>query len=350
MSRPEIRIDQLTGARVLLAPGRSDRPEGMAAPERELKGPEGCPFCQGREDRTPPEVWADRPGGGAADGPGWLVRSVPNLYPALAPADGESVPSGERSGASFASPADPLTASARGGETDLFSSRPAIGAHEVIVNSPDHHDSLAGLDDEQLRTVLAAWRERIAHHSRRGAAYVQLIVNEGKQAGASLEHTHSQLFALPFVPAAVARERERVASYAERTTGGNLLLDVLAQEVRRQDRLVAIDDEAALLCPWASRFPYEMRLIPRRSAARFEEDETGAKLLATALAVLRRRFGHLPPLNIWLRNAPRGAEYFHWHLDIAPRLTTPAAFELGTEVNVCVLSPEAAATELRDHL
>ena len=352
MTQPEIRIDQLTGSRVILAPGRSDRPQGMSAPERVIKGAEGCPFCEGEEGRTPLELWADRPSG-PADSPGWRVRSVPNLYPALASASGANVPAAAgspsgASGGSFASPADPLQASVLGGEADLFSSRPALGEHEVIIASPEHHDSLADLDLDQLRAVVAAWRERISAHP--DAAYTQLIVNEGLLAGASLEHTHAQLYALGFVPASVARERERAASYAERTSGGNLLLDVLAQEVRRQERLITIDDDAALICPWASSSPYEMRLIPRRAAARFEEDEIGAEMLATALELLRSRFGHMPPLNMWLRTAPRGSDHFHWHLDIAPRLTTRAAFEMATEVNICVLAPEQAAAELRDCL
>ena len=196
---PEIRIDQLTGSRVILAPGRSDRPEGMSAPRREVRGSEGCPFCEGHEDKTPPEVWADRPGGGAADSPGWRVRAVPNLYPALAPAadgEGPGEPGGRAGGkaaGSFAGRADPLQASVRGVEADLFGSWPALGAHEVIISAPEHHGSLADLGAEQLAATLAAWRTRIAAHS--DAAYTQLIVNEGLAAGASLEHSHAQLYA-----------------------------------------------------------------------------------------------------------------------------------------------------------
>lgn len=340
---------------MILAAGRSSRPAGMTAPQRELKGPEGCPFCEGHEEQTPPEVWALRPDGSEPNRPGWLVRSVPNLYPTLAPVDGEGAEPyatkiGRDRDGSFSSSADPLIASARGGETDLFSSRPAVGAHEVIISTPQHHDSLGDLGPESLAAVVAAWRERIAHHTRLGAAYVQLIVNEGRNAGASLEHSHAQLFALGFVPPAVARERERSASYAERTSGSHLLQDILSQEVRRQERLVASDDEAMLICPWASRSPYELRLIPRRAQARFEEDEAGTEMLATALRLLRSRFDHMPPLNLWLRNAPRGSEHFHWHIDIAPRLTTKAAFEMATEVDVCVVAPETAAAELRELL
>ena len=153
------------------------------------------------------------------------------------------------------------------------------------------------------------------------APYVQLIVNEGGGAGASLEHTHAQLYALPFVPAAVARERERAGAYRERTAGGGLLSDVLVEEVRRGERLVAIDDEAALICPWASRSPFELRIVPRAESPSFAEDTTGAAMLATALRLLAERFGGPPELNLWVRTAPRGEpEGFHWHIDIAPRL------------------------------
>ena len=127
--------------------------------------------------------------------------------------------------------------------------------------------------------------------AHRDAYYVQLVVNEGAGAGASLPHTHAQLYALPFVPPAVARERERFGAYRERTGGSGLLSDVLVAEVRRRERLVAIDDEAALICPWASRSPFELRVVPRREAARFEEDEAGAAMLRTALRALAERFG-----------------------------------------------------------
>ena len=179
------------------------------------------------------------------------------------------------------------------------------------------------------------------------ASYLQLIVNEGGGAGASLEHTHAQLYALPFVPTAVARERERVGAYGERTGGGGLLSDVLVEEVRRQERLVAIDDEAALVCPWASRSPFELRVIPRREAARFEEDELGAAMIATAMRALAKLFDGPPELNLWIRTAPRGAEQFHWHVDIAPRLTIKAGFELGTGVDINVYPPERAAADLQ---
>ena len=169
----------------------------------------------------------------------------------------------------------------------------------MIVNSPGTDRSLADLDEAEFAAAVAAWRERMRAHAR-AAAYVQLIVNEGGGAGASLEHTHAQLYALDFVPVAVARERERFGAYGERTMGGDLLGDIASEEVRRRERLVAIDDEAVLICPWASRSPFELRVIPRGRGPRFEEDgEVGVGALRTAMRALRalRRRARAEPLG-----------------------------------------------------
>ena len=346
MSAPEIRIDQLTGLRTVLAPGRAVRPDAFDRAEipAAVAGAE-CPFCEGHEDRTPPEVWANRPRGGDPDTPGWTARAVPNLYPVLG-ADGDPAPDVE---SGLGSAADPLRASARERAPDLFSRLPAGGAHEVIVSAPEHVASLSALDEDRFAGTVAAWRERMRAHS--DAPYVHLIVNEGPDAGASLEHTHAQLYALPFVPVAIARERERFAAYHERTMGGSLLSDIAAEEVRRRERLVAIDDDALVVCPWASRSPFELRVIPRRPAPSFEtEDGTATAMIRTALVALARRFGAPPQLNLWVRTAPRGAEHFGWHVDIVPRLTIRAGFEMGTGVEVNVYPPERAAADLREAL
>ena len=312
---------------------------------------ESCPFCEGREDRTPPEVWANRADGAAADAPGWAQRSVPNLYPALVepqePAglhgrDGPRDPG-------LSSAADPLRSSERTSEPDLFAAAPAVGSHEVIVNSPRHVTALAELSETELAGAMAAWRTRAAAHAGE-ASLVHLIVNEGPAAGASLEHSHAQLYALPFVPAEVARERERHNAYHERTMGGHLLEDVLVEEVRRRERLVAIDGEAAIFCPWASRSPFELRLVPRTPQARFDRDDRGAALLHRALRGLTALFGEGVPLNLWVRTAPRRTEEFQWHIDLVPRLTVRAGFELGTGVDINVYPPERAAADLREAL
>ncbi len=331
---PELRIDPLTGLRAIIAGERAARP-GAFSPkidERPAIDPEKDPFAEGNEDRTPPEVWALRPGGGAADSPGWTVRVVPNLYPAL--------------GAGEADVAEDPMGSGRG-MPELFTSRPAVGAHEVIVNSPRPVSSLADLEPAEVETAMDAWRTRMATHA--DAAYAHLIVNEGVAAGASLPHTHSQLYALPFVPAAVARERERFTAYFERTQGRNLLADVLQEEVRLRERVVAIDAEAVVICPFASRMPYEMMVVPRSPRARFQDPgPLGAALLHQALGRLQSALGGLPPLNMWVRTAPSGAGEFCWYLSIVPRLAQLAGLEMGTGVSLNIVAPETAAATLRD--
>src|SRR5205807_5699064 len=171
--------------------------------------------------------------------------------------------------------------------------------------------SLGDVSDEQRERAMDVWRDRMRAHPE--ASYVHVIVNEQAEAGASLPHSHAQLYALDFVPADVARERERFGAYATRTMGGNLLADLVQEEVRLRERIVAIDDEAVLMAPYGSRLPYQLMLAPRRPRARFEDaGPTGAALLHDALRRLRRRLGHSPPLNLWVRTAPRGADRFCW--------------------------------------
>jgi UDPglucose--hexose-1-phosphate uridylyltransferase len=301
---PQLRIDPLSGLRVIVAADRGDRPGAWLGVQPPPPiDPATDPFREGHEDRTPPELHALRPDGGDADTPGWRVRVIPNLYPALVAAEGDV--------------ADPLTSGR--GEPDLFVSRPASGAHEVIVSAPESVPSLHDLGPDGLAEAMGVWRERIRAHD--GAAYVHVIVNEGQSAGASLPHTHAQLYALPFVPAAVARERERFTAYSDRTHGRNLLADLLQEEVRRRERVVAVDHEAVAICPFAARVPFHLQLVPRAAAARFEDEgPLGAALLHDVLGRLAAVLGAVPPLNLWVRTAPRGASSFCWRIELLPRL------------------------------
>jgi UDPglucose--hexose-1-phosphate uridylyltransferase len=324
---PEVRVDPLTGLRAIVAGDRAGRPGGgLSATPPDPIDPETDPFAEGHEDRTPPELLAVRPSGGPPDSPGWTVRVVPNLYPALTPDSPEPEPSAK---------------------PELFRAYPARGEHEVIVNAPQSVLSLADLPAEQVAAAVDVWRERMRAHD--AAAYQHLIVNERREGGASLPHTHAQLYALDFVPAGIARERERFGAYATQTMGGNLLADLLQEEVRRRERVVAIDDEAVLLCPYGSRLPFQLMLVPRRGRPRFQDDgPTGAALLREGLLTLQRRFGCNPPLNLWVRTAPQGADHFCWRIDIVPRLTHLAGLELGAGVHLNIVAPEQAAAELRE--
>lgn len=323
----EVRVDPLTGLRTIVAGDRANRPNaGMRVEAGPPLDPAGDPFAEGNEAKTPPELFALRPGGGAPDSGGWTVRVVPNLYPALA--------------------ADP-PAVEPDAQPDLFTAQPARGAHEVIVNAPQSVTTLVELGAEQLGVAMSVWRERMRAHA--DAAYVHVLVNERREAGASLPHTHAQLYALDFVPAAVARERERFGAHATRTMGGNLLGDLVQEEVRRRERLVAVDEEAVAIAPYGSRLPYQLMIAPRRPVARFEDDgPTGAALLHDVLGRLARLLGASPPLNLWVRTAPRGADHFCWRIDVMPRLTHLAGLELGTGLHLNIVAPERAAAELRE--
>src|SRR5271155_1314383 len=334
---PEIRIDPLSGHRTIVAGERSRRPGGepgghIREAQAQLIDPARDPFADGHEDCTPPELYAVRPNGGPPDSPGWTVRVIPNLYPALAPWEPEQDDGEEPRGRAL---------------PELFCSLPATGSHEVIVNGPQPVLSLSELPVEQVTAAVETWRERMRAHS--DSACVQLIVNERPEAGASLPHTHAQLYALDFVPAEVARERERSGAYTARTMGQSLLGDLVAEEVRLGERIVAIDEEAVLMAPYASRLPFQLMLAPRRPRPRFEEDgPTGAALLHDGLCRLARHFGASPPLNMWVRTAPRGAEHFCWRIDVLPRLTDLAGLELSTGVNLNIVAPEHAAAVLRE--
>jgi UDPglucose--hexose-1-phosphate uridylyltransferase len=328
VAAPELRIDPLTGLRVVLAPARADRPFSFESSETHDAAREECPLCEGHESWTPPETFALRPGGGPPDSPGWLVRAVPNKYPLVAP------------GGAGANGAD----SGRG-DPELLVSSKATGHHEVIVHSPEHVASMTALAPDQFRHAIEGWLRRSAAHA--DAAYVHLMVNEGHAAGASLEHSHAQLYALDNVPAMVAREREHFTAHNTRTMGGCLLCDLLKEEVRRRERVVAVDDHAVLLAPFASRGPYELQLVPRRHERSFADSEPAAlDLLREGLLRLSAKLGAPPPLNLWVRTAPRGADNFHWHVDVVPRLTRLAGFELGTGQYVNIVPPERAAQEL----
>jgi UDPglucose--hexose-1-phosphate uridylyltransferase len=325
---------------VIVAPGRASRPEhfrpfAAKAADGRAKGSgkrrEDCPLCEGHEAMTPPETYAKRLDGGPPDSGGWLVRAVPNKYPLFTPAGD-------------AEPADPLEHGR--GDPILLASAEASGNHEVIVHVPDHLTSLADLTEAQFALMLEVWRARLRAYP--DAAYVHLMVNEGREAGASLEHTHSQLYGFSFVPTLVARERERFTAHHVRTMGGCLLCDLLQEEVRRRKRVIAVDEHAVLLAPYASRLPYEFQLVPRTHAKSFADaDAVTAKLLLEALLRLRRALGALPPFNLWLRNAPKDAEHFHWHIDVVPRMTQLAGLELGAGLAVNIVSPERVADELR---
>jgi UDPglucose--hexose-1-phosphate uridylyltransferase len=299
----------------VIAPARARRPGADRPPEEGPDDFSGCPFCEGREGATPPETFALGPPGRPADAPGWRVRVVPNKFPAFGPWSDE----GDKAG--------------------LFARRAARGRQEVVVHSPRHVRTLADLSLRELEQVAEAWQARAAAAREEGFAYVHALVNEGRAAGASLQHSHSQLVWLEEEPPLVDQERR-----AQAAEGGCLLCRVLAGELEQRIRVVSERDGLVLLCPFAGRQPYELLVAPRECEKDpFASASLGGALGLVAEGIRRIRIAEGPtPVNVWLHAAG------HWHLEVLPRLTILAGLELGSGYFVNTLAPESAAGVLRE--
>jgi UDPglucose--hexose-1-phosphate uridylyltransferase len=329
----ELRQDIVTGEWVVIATERAKRPTDFAR-TRPAKLPnevDDCPFCPGHEHMTPLEVLAVRPEDGEPNTPGWQVRVFPNKYPAF----------------ETGSPVEPA-----GG---LFPIRPADGQHEVIVHSPDHAASLATMPAEEVELVLRVYRDRYGVNCEDpDIRYVHIIVNHGRESGASLEHSHSQLFGVPMVPPRIELELEGARLYVEEE-GKCVFCSLTEAELSSGIRVIAKNRAFVAMAPFASRFPFEVRIIPRDHIESFgeiseEQLDEFAEMLRDILGIFHERFGN-PPYNYYIHTAPcdgREHPYYHWHLELAPRLTTLGAFELGTGMMINITTPESAAAFLRE--
>ncbi len=331
-----VRQDALTGRWVILAVGRKGRPDEFAALRRRapLGGLEAhlCPFCPGQESETPPGVLAvGRPSGAPADGPGWRVRAFPNKFPALRP---------------VGAPVDP---------TDKWLPEiPGVGEHEVVVCGPAHAGSLGTLEPDLLAEILLVVRGRVRalEGGHPAVRHVLIFGNHGPDAGATLAHPHLQIIATPVVPIAVQEKVERLADHRNRE-GGCLLCEMARREEQDGSRLVAAAEHWVALAPFASRFPFEIRLIPRRHSVSLAEasDEELAALAPMLGGCIARLEGIAPHLsfNLVVHGAPVGPfrEDFHWHLEILPRLSRQAGFEAGSGFAINSTPPEEAAAQLR---
>jgi UDPglucose--hexose-1-phosphate uridylyltransferase len=322
----ELREDLVTGARVIVAPDRAVRPDTFRTPGPVLPAAvDTCPFCDGHEGDTPPEV--ARTGPGSPDTPGWRVRVVPNKYPIVS------------DGANVAEPAG----GAR--KTDATRGRGVAGAHEVVVLSGAHDKSFADLDDDQVTDVFVMVRDRIRHHLDAGFRHAHAFINHGKPAGASIEHPHAQVLALDFVPPFVDDVLERFATMQRD------LVDDARDEARDAGSMVD-ETEVACWCPPASTSAYLVRCAHPDGQPRFDragDRETRAMALAVRdqLRNLRDVLGDAP-YNVVVNTAPRDdARPYHWWIDITPRLSVTAGFEQATGLSVCTVAPDAAARFLR---
>jgi len=331
----EFRQDPVTKQWVIIATERAKRPHDFSKPIPPPVLPvykEDCPFCPGNEALTPPETLAYR-SGGQANGPGWSVRAFPNKFAAVSPQGSLS----------------------RQEEDGLFRKMDGVGQHEVIVEAPQHNLCIPLMEDKQIEEVVLAYRERYLK-LREDPRFKIIIIfkNHGRSAGTSLEHPHSQLVAMPIVPLTIRYRFEKAASHYD-DQGTCVYCDVLREALKVRRRIVMETEEFLVVHPFASRAPFETWILPKEHQACFasismETTKHFAKVLKKILGKFYRGLNN-PDYNFIIQTAPikdEHEDYFHWHVQILPRLVTPAGFELGTGMFINTALPEETAAFLRD--
>jgi len=328
---PELRKDPVTGRWVIVSTERRKRPSDFRFERISSIGRQYCPFCPGHETLTPPEVLAYRQNGSAPNAAGWDLRVVPNKFPALQ-VEGNLDREGE----------------------GMFDRMNGIGAHEVIIETTDHDKTLATMSEGEIERVLWAFRERMCDlRQDRRLRYILIFKNHGAAAGATLEHAHSQLIALPVVPDFVREELDGAKRHFDEKERC-VFCDIVHHEVAAGRRVVQENADIVALAPYAPRFPFETWLLPRRHASRYEEAprheyESLARLLKSVLMRMNRAL-ESPPYNLVIHSAPfseNAAEFYHWHVELMPKLTKVAGFEWGTGFYINPTTPEEATRVLR---
>ena len=331
---PEYRQDPLSLRWVIVGSDRSTRPQEFVE-HTDRRSDIGCPFCAGQEAQTPNPVQVYPALNGRAKLFPWQVRVVPNKYPAVTT---DVIPDGPTNGSNGS----------------LHRHRNGFGQHEVIIESPEHLTSLSQLSADNQRLVWQVYQDRLRQLRQDGRfKYVQIFKNVGAAAGASLEHSHSQVVALPWTPEDVQKEVERFGQHQAKT-GRSLLTQIVDEELATGERIVAQSANLVAFCPWASRFPYQVCIAPRRAAGSIENLPAGelgelATIAGELIGRIERKIGgaaynlilHTEPFDI----GPR--DHYHWHIEIFPRLTKAAGFEWSTGCWLNPQLPEQAAAALR---
>ncbi len=329
---PELRKDPIIGRWVIISTERAKRPTDLHAAPEEIKKGGFCPFCVGNETKTPPEIMAYRQAGTLPDTPGWNLRVVPNKFPALQ-IEGNLDRRGE----------------------GMFDRMNGIGAHEVIIETPDHEKTISTMSIKEVEDILWSYRDRILDLEKdKRFKYILIFKNQGSAAGASLEHTHSQVIALPIVPKRVSEEIEgskKYFSYKERC----VFCDIIRQELDSNVRVVKENRGFIAIEPFTPRFPFETWILPKMHDSAFEdglkeEYEQLAEILRDSLLRLDIALNN-PPYNFLLHNSPlreNHSDFYHWHIEIIPKLTKVAGFEWGTGFYINPTPPEEAAKFLRE--
>jgi UDPglucose--hexose-1-phosphate uridylyltransferase len=329
---PELRKDPILGRWVIIAHERAKRPRDFKAEAPPPDPSMVCPFCQGQEDKTPPEIVAYRDFGSRPNGPGWRIRVVPNRFPALK-IEGNLNKRGD----------------------GIYDVMDGIGAHEVIIESPSHHTNMTTLGPDNVCEVLWVYRDRLVDLKRDSRlVHGMLFKNKGVAGGASLEHTHSQLIVTPIVPISVWEEMTGSLEFYN-YRGRCIYCDMVQQELSGEKRIVHDSTYFTAFCPFASRFPFETWILPKSHSSHFENipkpavDDLGL-VLHQVLNKLESALDG-PAYNYIIHTAPfdhGDLPHYHWHIEVIPRLTKVAGFEWGSGFYINPVPPENAAGFLRD--
>lgn len=336
---PELRKDPIIGRWVIIATERAKRPDQFFAQQPEAQPEKPCPFCEGKESETPPEIYALRTRNTPANSPGWEVRDVPSIAPFLR-IEGDL----ERRGR---------------GIYDILN---GIGAHEIVIETNQHIANMADLNEEQISKAISCYIDRILDLEKdKRFKYVLIFKNYGWSAGGSrIKHARSQMIATPVNPKRVKEElvgARHYYEYHERC----IFCDLIKQELASQERLILDLDGFIAVTPFASRFPFEFWILPKKHSPDFTSLDMPsrfnlARILKQTLSKLKKGLND-PPYNYVLHAAPfrraklgywKSIDYdYHWHIEVMPRLTRVAGFEWGTGFYICPLPPENAAEFLR---
>ncbi len=328
---PELRKDPVLGRWIIIAKERGKRPTDFIINKPETKGG-FCPLCPGNEKTTPAEVLGYGPADRKPNTPNWEVRVVPNKYPALV-IEGDLQKEGE----------------------GLYDKMNGIGAHEVVIETPNHDETFANLPPSRLIKIFHAFRDRI-HDLEKDPRfkYVMIFKNHGRAAGASLEHSHSQLVALPILPRMIVSELAGAKSYY-RYKERCIYCDIIRQELNERKRLVCENEHFLVITPYAPRSPFEMWLLPKRHTSRYahQSPEMFTALSEIFSEVMRRLDACIPnvPYNFVMHTSPlrtKDLKYYHYHFEIMPKLTNIAGFEWGSGFYINPTPPEDAAKFLRE--
>lgn len=328
---PDLRKDPIVGRWVIVAKSRAKRPHDFESSPRLRRG-KFCPFCEGNEDSTPNEIIAYRNPGTQPNRKGWRVRVIPNKFPALE-IEGDLQKRGE----------------------GIYDMMRGVGAHEVIIESPQHLVSTSQLAEENLREVLWVYRDRLVDLKRDNRlVYGMIFKNVGAAAGASLEHTHSQLIVTPIVPINVGEEMSGSLEFYN-YRGRCVYCDMIQQELATEKRIVVDAPGFLAFCPFASRFPFETWVLPKAHSSHYENiQKNGIEELAGMMRLVIAKIEAAldqPAYNYIIHTAPFDTQeirHYHWHIEIMPSLTRAAGFEWGTGFYINPVPPEEAAAFLRD--